>query len=1174
MVCGMTIARFACSQSAVSAPSDWFDRMAVPLMSGTDFASMREASLEAAGLFPMTEFMLGPWYVLGPYPRDGSSSIPLQNIDITTKIKTLAGLGGWTAVKDWTTTSQPLDLAALLPTKENVSAYLYRSLQAPGPASVELSFSADDDFTVRLNGNELIPRTEDGANAAFGKNRKRVSLRKGENELIVRVGQAAGPWRFFFGIEPRIDSRIKAKILSEALKAFPNSPESSAGRVELAQLFVEIGDRDRALEQAALVASDLAAPAEARAGARDLIKRFLEISLATKQPWNLFTPDELSSQTLPVAVTLANHTATTVTGQVVFSVTDFWGQTVAQIPAIAYALAPQKSLSQTVSFRPPSWGAFLVAAQTPLGKVTLRNDAIVGFVPTPASGLRPESFFAATTEGEDDIAATAKIGVKVVRDFFCNYRWAFKDVPRSTTYPIQMDFTRLDKAVADRKQHGLSILPVVGDARPFESAQARQIKATGPPLDQNHFTSVTARIVQHLSDVKYWDFWGDPWVYGPTWAATAANYRYSLKRWAAVAKQVRPDVKVLAGGRPSFFVDVIVPDPNVVKVIDGLTNCPRYDSRAPNWRSGTQLRFMDFSVQEARRQGIGMNFVVDSGTQRSRGQSGLSLDQRLDAAKLVKFYVLAALAGNFQANVRQNDGWGSDFPVGNVAYAVMAHLLEDRPIVADVWPAHPLIWGAIFANPRWITDEVKALPRAKDVSARWGVAVPKERENDPARIAVLWSETGPSADRLDTSGTLTIQPAGDLRALDLMGRPVGRKNGDVLTVPFGQYPVYLQSDQMSVAEMRRLIGGGRIEGVTPINSYLYSLLSPLGANPTTLTARVQNQLNRPLKATISLAGRKDWKIEPSQRPIELKPAELAEVDFRVTATSTSAINQYPVQTRIESDGGRLERREVVSVAAIRPLTAKVDGELNEWTTATFARVDSEEQRDVSRYLDWLANPTDLPPQPAPGQAFVGTRVAVGYNAANVYVAAVIREPGLGNATGGQATQPDENPMMNGDCLELAFGFGERANDDYRKPDHPWYWKGMIRDADYALIQFRNRGDAPFLYSLFVPGLTWRTDFQTERVNTFSVPAGQIRFVRDEVARTTTWEMAIPRRYLNRFDPSKPYCRFGFVYYNDEKLPALEWSRGAGVFDYWTTYGSYLPSWNALLACQTRWGILR
>jgi hypothetical protein len=1161
------------STSIAHAQGDWFDRMAVPIMAGPDFVTMRDASLKAVGFYPAGELMLGPWYVLGPYAREGSSSAPLQNVDVTAKIKTNAGVGGWTAVKGWTDTSQPLDLAALMPTKENASAYLYRSIQAPGRASIELSVSADDDFTVWLNGNEVMARTEDGANAAYGKNRKRVTLRKGENELIIRVGQAGGSWRLYFGWEPYIDPRIRARILFEVLRAFPNAPESRSGRVELARLFIGLGDRDRALEQANLVLSDPLAPPETRTATDAIVRQFLDLSLKTKQTWNLFTPDELASQTLPIELALANHTATTVTGQIALSVSDVWGKAVAPIPAVSYALPPQKAISQTVSFRPPSWGCYLVAGQTQLGKVPVRSELLVGHIPRPRAGLRPESFFAVTTDGQGQIAACAKIGVKVVRDVFCNYKWVLKKIPATSTAPLELDFSRLDKAMSDLKQLGLSPLPIVQDARPLETSVARKMGAIGPPGDMNRFTSATVAIVKHFPDIKYWDFWGDPEVYGPTWAGAAANFRGYLRIWAEAARQARPDIQVLAGGGPAFFMDVISRDPNVVKLLDGLTNCVRYDAQAASWRSGAPLRSMDFATTEGKRQGKRLSFVTDGGTARSRGQSGLTVDRRLDAAKLVQFYVLAALCGCFQANVHQNNGWSDEFPLGNVAYAVLSHLLEDRPVAADVWPANPLIWGAIFAHPKWITDEVKALPHARDLSARWNVAVPKERENDATKVAVVWAQTGPDAEHLDSSGTLTIQPAGDLRALDLTGQPVGQKNGDALVVPFNSYPVYLLTEQLSVADMHKRLAGARIEGLTPANSYLFSLPRPLGTTPTSLTARVQNQLNRPLKGTMSLAGPKDWKIEPAQKPIELKPAEIAEVSFRVAATTTSGINQYPVITRIESDGGKHERREVVSVACIRPMTVKVDGKIDDWTTATFARVDSEQQCDPERYWQWLNDPKQPPLQPPAGSAYVGIKVAVGYDANNVYVAAVVREPGLGNATNGDAATYDKNPMTHGDCIEIAFGFGERAADDYRAADHPWHWKGMFRDTDYVLIQSRNVGDEPFLLTLFVPGLTWRTDFQTERGNTWAVE-GQLRFVRDEADKTTTWEMSIPRKYLNRFDPSKPSCRFGFVYYNDEKLAPLEWSRGAGVFDYWTNFGSFLPEWNALLPCQTRWGIAR
>jgi len=356
-----------------------------------------------------------------------------------------------------------------------------------------------------------------------------------------------------------------------------------------------------------------------------------------------------------------------------------------------------------------------------------------------------------------------------------------------------------------------------------------------------------------------------------------------------------------------------------------------------------------------------------------------------------------------------------------------------------------------------------------------------------------------------------------------------------------------------------------------------SLLRPLGDRPTTLTARVQNQLNRPVKGTIALAGPKDWKIEPPQRPIELQPAELAEIDFLVAATSTSALNQYVVRTTLDADAGKYERSEIVSVACVMPITPKVDGRIDEWTTAPFARVDVQQLNDPERYRQWVADPSQPRPAFPAEQVFVGVKMAAGYDAESFYLAVVVAEPGLGNDTTGYRSSFNygENPMLNGDCLELCFGFTDRQRDDYHKPDDPWYWKGMFHDVDYSIIQTRERADQPVLLSLYIPGFLWRTDFQTERMNTFDLlrtRKAQSRFVRDETANTTTYEIAVPRGHLRLFDPSKSHFRMGFVYFNDEKVPPLQWARACGVFDYWANFGSFLPAWQPFLACQTRWGV--
>lgn len=1154
---------------------DWFERMAVPMASGENFVAVRDGSLKGVGLYPMTELMQGPWYVIGPFERNGSTSVPLRNQDVSSTISTLNGAATWRTVEGWDDPNQPLDLLPLCDKKENVSLYLYRSIQSPGRASVELSASADDDFTVWMNGSEVIGRTEDGGGVAPGKHRAQYALQPGENELLIRVGQASGAWRLFFTMQSWIDPRIEAKILFEALRMYPDAVESHASRVDLAQLFVELNLPERALEQANKVLASAEASAAERDRARSIIDQLVEIQLETAQAWNLYTRDDLTSDAIPIKLVLSNHSSAELAGQVELRVHDVWEREAGSIPAITYKLAPGQAMTQSIPFRPPGWGAYRFKAETRFGDVPIGLEVVVGYLPKAHDGLRPESFFAVTTESDEDVGPTAKIGVKVVRGRFCNPQWVLKSVPEKSGDPFELDFSRLDKAVELRRQQGLSILPIVGYVGEdlLKSSLARSEKTDGPPRDYREYTNITSKIVEHLKDVKYWDFWGDPEIYGPTWSASAASFRYFYKMWARAAKEVRPDVKVLTGGHPAFYVDNISHDPNIVKMLDGLTNATYFDADAPTWRSGAQRRSMDYAVRQAKLAGSGLAFVTGGATEQSANQPGLGEAHRRDAAKLVKFYVEAALCGNYQANVDEGRGWGKDYPAGNVAYAVMTHLLEDRPVVADIWPSLPLITGAVFASPEAATDDVAALPRSETLRARWKAPVPDDRKGDKTKVAVVWCATGPNGRNLDEKGSLTIQPVGDMRALDMMGREVGKKEGESLSVPFTPYPVYLLSDALSVAEMRRRIADATIEGVTPVNSYAYSLPAPLGEKPTTLTIRVQSQMNRPINGKIALSGPADWKIEPGSCPISLKPAELAELDFHVTAATTSPLNQYVLRTSIETDAGNCEDRQAVSVACIRRKTVMVDGIVDEWPEAGFTRMDIDQQEDPDRFLDWLADPSQ-PRSPSTGRAQVGVKLAAAYDDDFFYLAVVVFEPGLGNDTGGVADSHGQNPLTNGDCLELAFGFGDRAVDDYRKPGDSWYWNGMFRDVDYSVIQFRQRADQPILQSLYVPGLMWRTDFQTERVNTFSVPRAQTRFVRNEPERLTTYEIAIRRAYLSRFDPSQPYFRFGYVYLNDEKLPPLEWSRACGVFDYWANFGSFLPAWKAFLPCQTRWGIAR
>ena len=78
------------------------------------------------------------------------------------------------------------------------------------------------------------------------------------------------------------------------------------------------------------------------------------------------------------------------------------------------------------------------------------------------------------------------------------------------------------------------------------------------------------------------------------------------------------------------------------------------------------------------------------------------------------------------------------------------------------------------------------------MSARWGVEIPKEYQDDKTKVAIVWSATGESNTKLDTNGTLTIPKADGLQAFDMTGREIS-SGPDGLTVPFGNNPIYITS---------------------------------------------------------------------------------------------------------------------------------------------------------------------------------------------------------------------------------------------------------------------------------------------------------------------------------------------------------------------------------------------
>ena len=482
-----------------------------------------------------------------------------------------------------------------------------------------------------------------------------------------------------------------------------------------------------------------------------------------------------------------------------------------------------------------------------------------------------------------------------------------------------------------------------------------------------------------------------------------------------------------------------------------------------------------------------------------------------NAAKKVQAYVRAGIEGLFQGC---SSGPKSGTTRQNTTFAVMSQFIEDRPPVADIWPANEMIWGAIFANPKFITPEVKALPRAKELSARWGVEIPPDRADDKTKVAIIWSVTGESNNKLDTNGTFTIAKADGLTAYDMTGRviPAG---ADGLTVPFGNNPIWITSDTLSVVDLRnRIAHGVVIKNVTPVLIfYALSLMDDPTKAAKVVGAGGKNQLNVPVKGTLHLkvAGAS----EETSAPFTIEAAKLTEVPMPwPTGVKTSDNNQYSITVSAEAapsddlrgevgySGHHQQATNQASVARFVKKTIAMTGTVDDWKGVTPVLLDSSQFNQEIDLSQYVLHP-DLEKPSADAKApHIVARMYTAYDKDNVYLAAAVNEPSFGNKAGAQMIKGRGHPSKPGyitaplpytrgipdglgfptlgSCLEFCFGFRDRVPGWGRQMDDPYAWKGSFFDTDYCY--FANpSADGDMLTRVWSPNTPREDGYQTTKV---------------------------------------------------------------------------------------------
>jgi glucose/arabinose dehydrogenase len=194
----------------------------------------REASRDATLAQYLPDVAWGPWHVCGPFD---DTDFKKHNVVYPPELhirldETYPGKGGFNA--RW----ERLDLDGwpIINLKRYGSAdhndyaiaYLHRELISTGEATLPVEMGSDDGLKVWLNGKVLVD-----ADVPRGLNPQdhlvTLPLRKGRNDLLVKVTQGQGQWEF--QMQPVIDPHIASLLEYHLNNDFPLTPESNHYRI-------------------------------------------------------------------------------------------------------------------------------------------------------------------------------------------------------------------------------------------------------------------------------------------------------------------------------------------------------------------------------------------------------------------------------------------------------------------------------------------------------------------------------------------------------------------------------------------------------------------------------------------------------------------------------------------------------------------------------------------------------------------------------------------------------------------------------------------------------------------------------------------------------------------------------------------------------------------------------
>jgi hypothetical protein len=151
-----------------------------------------------------------------------------KKVNLTKKFKLATGEEiGWVRKPEWVDGQVYNDLPG-----DPAANFLYRTITVGKPQDLEISLGSDDGVRVYLN-NELLLSRDDSRAAAADQEKLTLKLKRGENHLLVKVLNFAGPSGFYFAAKTD-QPMMPPDVLAAARRA---APERSPEEVKLVRQF-------------------------------------------------------------------------------------------------------------------------------------------------------------------------------------------------------------------------------------------------------------------------------------------------------------------------------------------------------------------------------------------------------------------------------------------------------------------------------------------------------------------------------------------------------------------------------------------------------------------------------------------------------------------------------------------------------------------------------------------------------------------------------------------------------------------------------------------------------------------------------------------------------------------------------------------------------------------------